>query len=162
MKTMASQKVLVSTSIKMFFFLFMASTFEQIFLTVSNANLASSLRAFKCQSEIVLFHFGQNKIILGLNFGFGSFRHFPAWQVWVLGDIERKAIYFNQGLPAQLLTIVGWMGAINKTYGPLPQQLASTSKPVAVRRQHGCRRAADHCLFWGWNWCSQEIFLSNS
>ena len=24
-----------------------------------------------------------------------------------LGDIERKAIYFNQGLPAQLLTIVG-------------------------------------------------------
>ena len=23
-----------------------------------------------------------------------------------LGDIERKAIYFNQGLPAQLLTIV--------------------------------------------------------
>ena len=147
MKTMASQKVLVSTSIKMFFFLFMASTFEQIFLTVSNANLATSLRAFKCQSEIVLFHFGQNKIILGLNFGFGSFRHFPAWQVWVLGDIERKAIYFNQGLPAQLLTIVGWMGAINKTYGPLPQQLASTSKPVAVRRQHGCRRAADHCLF---------------
>ena len=89
------------------FFLFMESIFEQIFLTVSNANLASSLRAFKCQSEIVLFHFGQNKIILGLNFGFGSFRHFPAWQVWVLGDIERKAIYFNQGLPAQLLTIVG-------------------------------------------------------
>ena len=39
------------------------------------------------------------------------------------------------------------MGAINKTYGPLPQQLASTSKPVAARRQHGCRRAADHCLF---------------
>ena len=81
MKTMASQKVLVSTSIKMFFFLFMESTFEQIFLTVSNANLASSLRAFKCQSEIVLFHFGQNKIIPGFDFGFGSFRHFSAWQV---------------------------------------------------------------------------------
>ena len=158
MKKWCRKKVLVLTSIKM-----LISSHHKVHLSRSSSQSpASSLGAFKCSSQIVLFHFGQNKIILGLNFGFGSFRHFPAWQVWVLGDIERKAIYFNQGLPAQLLTIVGWMGAINKTYGPLPQQLASTSKPVAARRQHGCRRAADRCLYLrNAYWCSQENFQPN-
>ena len=66
-----------------------------------------------------------------------------------LADIERKAIYFNQGLPAQLLTIVGWMGAINKTYGlppPLPLGAAGigqASRSIAARRQHEGRPAEE-------------------
>ena len=74
----------------------------------------------------------KNKPIQWLDIGFDSFR-LPGLG---LGDIERKAIYFNQGLLAQLLTIVGWMGAINKTYGlpplSLSEQLASDKPAEAL------------------------------
>ena len=119
------------------------SAFEQIFFTVSS----HKSRSLQMSEPDFSISFWAKQDHSWIWFWIWQFQAFLCLAGLGLGDIERKAIYFNQGLPAQLLTIVGWMGAINKTYGPLPQQLASTSKPVAARRQHGCRRAADHCLF---------------
>ena len=133
-KILANQNVDLVTS---------QSVFEQIFFTVSSLKS----RSLQMSEPDFSMSFWAKQDHSWIWFWIWQFQAFLCLAGLGLGDIERKAIYFNQGLPAQLLTIVGWMGAINKTYGPLPQQLASTSKPVAVRRQHGCRRAADHCLF---------------
>ena len=74
---MVSQKFLVLTKIKM-----LISSHHKVHLSRSSSQSpATSLGAFKCQSQIFLFHFGQHKIIPGFDFGFGSFRHFSAWQV---------------------------------------------------------------------------------
>ena len=143
MKTMVSQKSFGTDIDQNVDLVTSQSAFEQIFFTVSSLK-SRSLQMFESDCSISFWAKQDHSWIW---FWIWQFQAFLCLAGLGLGDIERKAIYFNQGLPAQLLTIVGWMGAINKTYGPLPQQLASTSKPVAARRQHGCRRAADHCLF---------------
>ena len=98
----------------------------------------------------------KNKPIQWLDIGFDSFR-LPGLG---LGDIERKAIYFNQGLLAQLLTIVGWMGAINKTYG-LPPSPSRSSWHRTSQQKHCCQATTWRQTSWGGGWCALSNMIQH-